>query len=58
MAEFCKDCAVKILGLPAKSLIMSDESDPDLCEGCGEIKPVVVGLKETWYERIMGHKKK
>lgn len=48
MAEFCKDCAEKYLGMSAAELdraVMSDE--PELCEGCGERKNVVVTLDPT-----------
>ena len=53
MAEFCKDCAKKDLGMTDKELkhaVMSDE--PELCEGCGEIKPVVVRIRPTLGEKI------
>lgn len=53
MAEFCKDCAVKYLGFTPKqanNAIMSDE--PELCEGCGEMKPVVVRIKPTLGKKI------
>ena len=42
MAEYCRECAAKILGLDVKHAIMSKELD--LCEGCGEYKPVVVRI--------------
>ena len=48
MAEFCKDCAEKYLGMSAAELaraVMSDE--PELCEGCGERKNVIVTLDQT-----------
>jgi RNase P subunit RPR2 len=38
MAEFCKECYEKIFG---KATVIESEDD-DLCEGCGEIKKVVV----------------
>ena len=47
MAEFCKDCARKVLGFTEDELsraVMSE--DPDLCEGCGEYKPVVIHIRE------------
>lgn len=48
MAEYCKECATKYLGIPEKKLskaIFSD--DLDLCEGCGQMKPVLITLKPT-----------
>ncbi|HZK71769.1 MAG TPA: hypothetical protein VFD03_09705 [Clostridia bacterium] len=43
MAEFCLDCLNKLLNNDLK------EKDvkllPDLCEGCGKIKPTVVYVK-------------
>lgn len=48
MAEFCKECAGKYLGMTKKELrraVMSDELD--LCEGCGQYRPVVVRLRPT-----------
>ena len=52
MAEFCKDCARKDLGMTEKVLrraVMSDE--PEKCEGCGQMRPVVVRIKPTLAER-------
>ncbi len=52
MAEYCMKCAEKHLGLsPAdlKRAVMSEDSE--LCEGCGEYKPVVVRIKPTLAER-------
>lgn len=41
MAEFCKDCYVRVCGgREDDPVILSDELE--LCEGCGEYKPVVV----------------
>ena len=45
MAEFCAKCFMKKIAIPSDNitedmLIMTDESE--LCEGCCEIKPVVV----------------
>lgn len=47
MAEFCKDC------FKAKSDPSVNESDmifstePELCEGCGEVKPIVVEVSTS-----------
>lgn len=41
MAEFCKECFLKIENnIDEIQLLMSDTSD--LCEGCGETKPIVL----------------
>lgn len=45
MAEFCEECFKAKIAIPSDNitddmLVMSDE--PEFCEGCGEIKPVVV----------------
>lgn len=44
MAEFCKECYVKICGGNENDkFVLSRELD--LCEGCGEYKQVVVRIK-------------
>lgn len=53
MAEFCADCARKYLGLTEKqveNVVLSKE--PDLCEGCGQIKPVVVEIASPLRRKI------
>lgn len=49
MAEFCLECwAKKNREKPdKKKYIISKETD--LCEGCGEIKPVVIGERDFYY---------
>lgn len=44
MAEFCKDCLLEMMDVDLKKnkIILSD--DDDICEGCGNIKPVVVEI--------------
>ncbi len=45
MAEFCLDCWNKIMGAndpPGKSIIFRE---PDFCEECGELKPVIIRIK-------------
>ena len=52
MAEYCKECAEKHLGMSKKELrraVMSD--DLDLCEGCGQYKSVVVRIKPPLWKR-------
>lgn len=45
MAEFCLDCWNKIMGVndPPGKYIISREVD--LCEECGEWKPVIIRIK-------------
>lgn len=44
MAEFCKDCFKKLEpSVSEQELVLS--SDAELCEGCGEVKPVVLEVK-------------
>jgi len=53
MAEFCKSCAKIILGLSESQLDRATLSkEPELCEGCGEYKPVVVSLHPTLHDKI------
>lgn len=49
MAEFCLDCWNRIMGTndPSKKYIISKEVD--LCEGCGEYKPVIIRMKDRYY---------
>lgn len=47
MAEFCRSCAPECLGLNKDELRRAVFSrEPDLCEGCGELKPVLLGIKK------------
>ena len=46
MAEYCKECSRKILGIPEYKLDSATFSEePELCEGCGEYRRVLVSLK-------------
>lgn len=48
MAEFCKDCASKSLGLSKEEIRRAVFSrEPDLCEGCGEWRPVLIEIKDN-----------
>lgn len=49
MAEFCLECYKKINGkaVEGKEYIIS--KDLDLCEGCGQWKPVVVAERQAYY---------
>lgn len=49
MAEFCKECFKRSIAVPSDGitddmLVMSEAYD--ICEGCGEWKQVVVGVKD------------
>lgn len=48
MAEFCPDCWNKIMGSdePASKYIISKELD--LCEECGQLKPVIIRKKRRF----------
>ena len=43
MAEFCLDCMNEMEGTHYTE--ENVELEMDLCEGCGQIKPVVVGFR-------------
>lgn len=45
MSELCLDCLNKIMGsnYPPRKFLISKELD--LCEECGELKPVVIRIK-------------
>lgn len=46
MADFCRSCAPKCLGLNKDELRRAVFSrEPDLCEGCGKSKPVLTEVK-------------
>ena len=45
MAEFCKECFYSKLA-DYSDVITKMSNSPELCEGCGKIKPVVVSVKE------------
>lgn len=54
MAEYCIDCAKEQLGLTGSELrrvVISQE--PDLCEGCGQWKQVVVRVRPTFLEEVV-----
>ncbi len=47
MAEFCRECAHKSLGLNKEELKRAVFSrEPELCEGCGMWRPVLVEIKK------------
>lgn len=45
MAEFCVDCWEKYNGNMGYDVVLSSKYDLDLCEGCGEYKRVVIGVR-------------
>lgn len=61
MAEFCRECAIKRLKFSEGEMRRAKMSEePDLCEGCGQWKPVLIGFKPTphdRYQRLMGRKR-
>ena len=59
MAEFCLDCWNKLnnSSFTEREYVLSDE--PDLCEECGEWKPVIVTVRRfpalyTLRQRLFG----
>lgn len=50
MAEFCKECFKRNVILPSDGItddMLMMSAAYDICEGCGEYKPMVVGVEET-----------
>ena len=60
MAEFCPDCWNKISGSGYNPRCFHLSKEPDLCEECGEWKPVIIRFKrrylvaEWFHERFNG----
>lgn len=59
MAEFCLDCWNKLMGTndPPRKYVISKELD--LCEACGEWKPVIIRKKRgyivaSFFEKYLG----
>ena len=50
MAEFCKDCFLKLFGPVEKDEVIIESKEPWLCEGCGEWMPIVdiIRKKDTF----------
>ena len=47
MAEFCKECFLKyIWHTPSEGTRIVVSENSDFCESCGEIKPIVLYVKE------------
>ncbi|MGM9605121.1 MAG: hypothetical protein ACI3XG_08640 [Faecousia sp.] len=60
MAEFCLDCWNKINGVndPPGKYVLSRELD--ICEECGEWKPVIIRIKRSviigeWFRERISH---
>ena len=53
MAEFCLDCWNKLNGSndSERKYILSKELD--LCEGCGEFKPIIIMERKLYYMRVL-----
>ena len=52
MAEFCKDCFIrdfKPSRREIKRIVVSDPDDLDICEGCGQLKRVVVTVRRPLF---------
>ena len=64
MSEFCFDCYKEYFDENAKIERLKIDKEPDLCEGCGEFKPIVMGEKPEsflssfvdWLKRIKSGK--
>ena len=48
MAEFCPDCWDRLTGTKDSRKRYMISKDLDLCEGCGEMKPVIVLPKRRY----------
>lgn len=53
MAEFCFDCWKKLFDENAQKEKYIISKYDDLCEGCGEYKPVIIVEKKYYYLRIL-----
>lgn len=48
MAEFCPECYKRMYGEMPKGMQMVVSKELDLCEACGEWKPVIVRFRREW----------
>ena len=53
MAEFCKDCWNKMFNTKGGRIKYIMSKDPELCEGCGHYKKVVIIERAYYYGRIL-----
>ncbi len=53
MAEFCEECMKKYLEIPNARVkyILSDNAE--LCEGCGQMRRIVVTRRESRWRRVI-----
>ncbi len=49
MAEFCPDCWNKLNGFKDGEKKYVVTKDLDLCEGCGELKQVIIAERSDYY---------
>ncbi len=48
MAEFCLNCWNKLMGSQYSPSCFIFSREADLCEGCGEWKPVIIRFKARY----------
>ena len=54
MAEFCKECFKSRVAVPSDNItddMLMMSAAYDICEGCGEYKPMVVGVTNKYETR-------
>ena len=49
MAEYCFDCYNQVLGIKCDKSEVELSLDLDLCEGCGEMKQVVICMRRHFF---------
>ena len=54
MAEFCLECWNRINGTKDSGRKYMLSKELDLCEGCGEWKPVIIVERKTYYMNKFG----
>ena len=52
MAEFCLECWNRLNGTNHSKRKYIISKDLDLCEGCGEWKPVIIIERKMYYRRL------
>ncbi len=52
MAEFCVDCWNKIMESNEDPKTFTLSPYLDLCEGCGQYKPVIISIKRRYFIRL------
>ena len=51
MAEFCLDCWNKLNNTNDSEKIYKLSKDKELCEGCGEVKNIIIMTQKAYYLR-------